>query len=90
MLQVVIMPMESYNMLIGHCGVSCPEYELLRNAFVMRSGQSDGTVCVPSDTDSARMIVDFAAAHCPELVPHIKTVKDEELWPVNAKNLVEE
>ena len=80
MCQLIIMPMDSYNVLIESCAESWPEYELLKNGFVRRNGEGEEEVCVPCDSDVAKMIVDFASQCCPETVPHI-IMKDSPLWP---------
>lgn len=78
--QLIIMPVESYNVLIESCAESCPEYELLKNGFIMRNEAGEEEVYVPCDSAIARIIFDFATQCCPETVPHI-TTKEASLWP---------
>jgi hypothetical protein len=75
---LVIIPMESYDVLIGCCATSYPEYELLKNGFIMRNGEGEQEVRV--SCDSARAIVDFATEHCPEVVSYMRTATDAALW----------
>jgi hypothetical protein len=75
---LVIIPIESYDVLIGCCATSYPEYELLKNGFIMRNGEGEQEVRV--SCDSAGLIVDFATEHCPEVVPYMRTASDAALW----------
>jgi ferredoxin len=80
MLQLVIMPMESYNVLIECCAESWPEYEVLKNGFIIRNEKGEQEVRVACDSTR---LVDFAAAHCPKVLPTVSIVRaatDSALW----------
>lgn len=81
MLQLVIMPLDAYNALMKKCAGSHLEYPVLKNGFIIRNAEGEQEVRVACR--SARAIVDFAAEHCPEVVPCMRTATDAALWPDN-------
>jgi hypothetical protein len=70
MLQLVVMPIESYNVLIGCCPESSPHYETLKNGFIVRNKAGEREYRLACR--NARSIIDFAAKRCPQILPSIR------------------
>jgi hypothetical protein len=64
--------MAVFNALIEKCAQSDPQYQTLKNGFVMRSATGSEEVHISCSEDIARAILVFAEEVCSEVVPHIR------------------
>ena len=64
---MVVISMKAYQAMLTKCGVSRPEYALLKNGVIARRRYGRERVEIICGSVEAKQIVDFAATDCPEL-----------------------
>ena len=72
MKQTIVISMEAFNALVKRCAESHPEYQTLKNGFVMRNKGGAQEVHIACDPAVAKTILGFADRVCAEAVPHIR------------------
>lgn len=68
----IVISMEAFNNLVDRCAESRPEYQTLKNGFVMRNKGGAQEVHIVCDTAVAKTILGFANRVCGEALPHIR------------------
>lgn len=71
-MQTIVIPIDAFNALIDRCSESYPEYQTLKNGFVMRNKGGAQEVHIPCDPAVAKTILGFAHRVCAEVSPHIR------------------
>ena len=69
---VIAIPIAVFDALIEKCVESDPEYQTLKNGFVMRSATGSEEVHISCNEAVAQAILVFADQVCSEVVPHIR------------------
>jgi hypothetical protein len=68
---IVVIPIDAFKAILTKCGVSRPEYALLKTGAIGQNSpgneQGKGQVEIICDSEGAKQIVDFVANDCPEL-----------------------
>jgi hypothetical protein len=71
MKQSIIIPIDVFNDLLKSCAESQPEYQTLKNGFIMRNKQGGEEVHIPYEASAAREILALANRVCPQVVPRM-------------------
>lgn len=71
MKQSIIIPIDIFNDLLKSCAESQPEYQTLKNGFIMRNKEGGQEVHIPYEASAAREIFAFANRVCPQVVPRM-------------------
>jgi hypothetical protein len=74
MKQMIVIPIETFNSLVDRCADSLPEYQTLKNGFVMRNKGGEEEVHIMCDSASAKTILAFADQAYSEAVPYIRAM----------------
>ena len=69
---VVAIPMAVFNTLIDKCAESDPEFQTLKNGFVMRGATGSEEVHISCNDEVAQAILVFAKQVCSDVLPHIR------------------
>lgn len=72
MKKAIVLPIDIFNALLENCAESQPEYETLRNGFIMRNKGGGQEVHIPYDAASAAELLVLAERVCPEALPYIQ------------------
>jgi hypothetical protein len=70
--QVVVIPIEIFNVLVEKCAETQSEYQTLKNGFIMSPDGHTEEVHIRCSPDVASSILVFADEVCSEAVPQIR------------------
>ena len=71
---MVVIPMKPYRFWLARCEPTRAEYLWLKNGIIARNGDGREEVQILCDNERAKLIMDYAARACPEVLPYIQRI----------------
>jgi dUTPase len=73
---IVEIPMEAYLLCVTRCGLTSPEYLMLKNGIVQRDSEGNEVVQILCNRERAKVLLETVAKVCPEALLNIQPRPD--------------